>query len=274
MFMPCISFVGVLLCFFGIGNALKCYSYQCTNYSNPIIPNKPCTQPKAVTCGVSEDRCLTQRNKVKANMSGQAVVMYQETRNCTSSLQCHPTAVCKVIGYMLAKTGQKLEKCELGCCTTDLCNTNGIIPTPGPQPTGPSGSDLSCYSCSNLPIPIPGFPVAKTDCKNPIKQTCGPDIVPGMQQDRCLRIKVKGAGFAGEIRNCSGFSFCNPDAFCKAANQTGGVSSCDVSCCYGNLCNTDVVPASGGALTGTLTCLLVMFARGLEMLAEKIFFEV
>ncbi|KAK3740608.1 hypothetical protein QZH41_009709, partial [Actinostola sp. cb2023] len=140
------------------------------------------------------------------------------------------------------------------------------------KPTVPLGSDLSCYSCSS--VNIPGVPTEKANCKNPAKQTCGAGMAFGMQQDRCVRMKLIVGGVVQEMRNCSGAFMCNKDLVCNNANKTGIISSCDVSCCYGNLCNTDVTPTttpittavptavgSGNTLTGAMTCLLVVIGK-------------
>jgi len=116
---------------------------------------------------------------------------------------------------------------------------------------------------------IPGL-TAKADCKNPAKQTCGAGMFPGMQHDRCVRVKIRSGGVEQEMRDCSGAFMCNKDLVCNGANKTGMISSCDVSCCYGNLCNTDVTPTataaptvvgSGNTLTGAMTCLLVVIGK-------------
>jgi hypothetical protein len=64
--------------------------------------------------------------------------------------------------------------------------------------------------------------------------------------------KVPGVGSVKfEMRNCSNGATCNQTLFCAAANISGVVESCQVSCCFGNICNADTIPNTGTGFTAT-----------------------
>ncbi|XP_031571159.1 uncharacterized protein LOC116305394 [Actinia tenebrosa] len=228
------------VCVFPFGYSLKCYTYICSNSS--VGPSPSCAPPQETTCkplhGVpmAPNRCLTQR--LVLGMGD--ITLHQEIRNCSYSLQCQSM---RDITCNAANATGILKKCEVGCCEGDLCNSGGPIPTQAPMPTGPSGADLSCMACSN----IPRYGVQK-DCSDPLTQTCGAGPLPMFPQDRCMSVKglVKLPGLAKpmefQMKNCSNHAMCDQGMFCASANASvnGGLKDCHVSCCLGNLCNADV----------------------------------
>ena len=136
---------------------------------------------------------------------------------------------------------------------------------------------MSCYSCASANFNLSDVDLPKANCEKPVEQTCGPDFIPGTKQNRCVRIKLKRGGEEYEMRNCSGATLCNAAMVCATANRTGDLTSCSADCCQGKLCNGDPAPTTkpapeGGSttLTGTLTCVLVMFAGVIVLLADMI----
>ncbi|XP_032237637.1 uncharacterized protein LOC116618242 [Nematostella vectensis] len=229
--------------FIGYAHGLKCYSYMC---SNATMGMPKCAPPKVVTCRkdpaspVHPDRCITQRIRAEP-MKG--VVIHREYRGCSHYLECELPSLCR-------GASDHEGQCDVSCCQGDLCN-DGRPADPGPRlarQTGPTGSALACYACSNATQPgeHPSIP-----CDKPVKQTCGNDPLTNLPQDRCLTIvmetKVPGSGHVmhQEMRNCSAEHYCN-DMICANANMSGLLTKCSVSCCHGNGCNNEglAIPTS------------------------------
>ncbi|CAH3140015.1 unnamed protein product [Porites lobata] len=96
-----------LLCFSVDSYALKCY--QCTSLKSWDDCK---SSAKEVTCLVSQDRCA--KADVKAESSAATAEGF--VKGCATSSDCSAKS-CKSIYPSV-----KITKCEINCCTGDLCN--------------------------------------------------------------------------------------------------------------------------------------------------------
>ncbi|XP_048586232.1 uncharacterized protein LOC5512281 isoform X1 [Nematostella vectensis] len=222
------SVVKALLFLLGLTMAegLKCSSYRCASGS-------PCNNATETTCntGMGEDRCVSYKFIERG--------LVQEFRGCFRAYQCAPHVFCD--GRNSSGT---VTECMMGCCDTDRCNT-GPYPELPFRPTGPTGSDLSCYSCPR-----------GSKCDNVTVQRCGVDPLVSVTQDRCLSMSIK--RLVNGTEESLGWKTCGVSTYC---GQTGcdaiktlisGVTDCTSYCCFGNLCN-----AGWGLLTTAASTLKV-----------------
>lgn len=110
---------------------------------------------------------------------------------------------------------------------------------------------MSCYSCVKTNTTKSGSKSVDSCSQSPLKQRCGKSGITGLVQDRCMTIRVKVGLVTQELRNCSDAIYCTGDNYCRSANRSasGTLTYCSVSCCYGNLCNSDVTSTDSSDTT-------------------------
>ncbi|XP_031554721.1 uncharacterized protein LOC116291645 isoform X3 [Actinia tenebrosa] len=153
-------------------------------------------------------------------------------------------------------------------------NGSGLAPS---KPA--SNVSLSCYECSPEGMGSNGTGTPLISCSAPKQKKCG-EYAPGMPFDRCMTVKISvknpmtGALIQQESRNCSVSSMmCSGNMLCNSMNSTGDITKCNVQCCEGSLCNTDVpqttpVPSPSGpkggqtplAVSGILAIISIVMA--------------
>ncbi|XP_032227810.2 uncharacterized protein LOC116611541 isoform X2 [Nematostella vectensis] len=233
---------------FSFASSLRCLSSECTS------PGGPCPPPTMVTCTASNpsipmapDRCTV----AIASLEPQpGTVMEHVTRGCAYSFYCASAKFRNTTCDKLNTYFQGIvTSCDVGCCHGDMCN-NGTLPKR--DSIWPTGSDLSCYSCSSRDEPA--------SCENPVTRSCGVDAKTNTTHDRCVTAIISevedGARRGYQVRDCGNALSCAGNLVCSTVNKTRKVTGCDVSCCYGENCNNgnDVVTTIGGATVVSLTC--------------------
>ncbi|XP_031562309.1 uncharacterized protein LOC116298086 [Actinia tenebrosa] len=103
------------------------YCYACSNVTEPgQVPGINCSHPIRQRCGIDpltghpQDRCLTivMSRKLQRPMGK---VLYQEIRNCSSTHYCSHSFCSEA-----NRTGT-LTTCKADCCTSNMCNKEGIL---------------------------------------------------------------------------------------------------------------------------------------------------
>ena len=174
-----------------------------------------------MTCPSSADRCGTAH--VKGKVADVSIAVY--AKGCTTSSVCNSDS-CKAF---VTDSSANITKCELDCCSGNLCN-KAKIPTPKPTPE----YGLKCYQCFSQK--------SWDECASNKKvMTCSSGA------DRCGTAHVEGevGGVTVSVygKGCSTSSVCNSDS-CKrfVSDPSTKITKCEIDCCRGDLCNIAKLP--------------------------------
>ena len=194
------------------GYCLKCY-----HFSTRGLPDKCTADREEKPCPFGSDRCGTVHIEVKV---GNQSIGEDVAGDCLNATICNHQGSCRALFYSNHNQFE-LSKCEINCCSGDLCNRH--------EEQSPEHR-LICYQCVSTK--------SWDDCDtNSTEQACPSGTV------HCGAAHVEGkmgnVSVARFIKRCSTSAVCNHQDNCRTftTNPSTNITKCEVTCCREDLCN-------------------------------------